>query len=79
MNKCDCLDHCGDDPRVGRGQVHPCDRMRAWINQALAVSLERVPQRPLLVSLKLDREPTQQDLERILHVLQMRYPGTGPA
>ncbi len=29
MEKCDCLDYCGDDPRVGEGKVKTCSEWRA--------------------------------------------------
>lgn len=42
MNRCDCLDRCGDDPDVQRGKVIKCphyDRIRREEERARAMAM----------------------------------------
>lgn len=46
MEKCDCLNYCGDDPWLARGKAHPCERraeqiLNENIGQITGIRLER--------------------------------------
>lgn len=60
-HRCDCLDHCGDDPRVGRGLVDPCPRMLAWRARPRIVEVRRHSEFPHALVVHYDRPPTDDD------------------
>jgi len=37
--KCDCVTNCGDDPRVERGEVEPCNMRK---NMAVSIMLDEL-------------------------------------
>ena len=49
MNKCDCQNYCGDDDRVAKGEVLPCQKFQmhdAMMSAAGARQLTEPPKNP---------------------------------
>lgn len=60
---CDCLDHCGDDPRVDRGVVDPCPRMLAWRARPRIVGVRHAGSaEPHALVVLYDKPPTDDDV-----------------
>lgn len=64
--RCDCLDRCGDDPRVHTGAVASCAHRKLWLSRARIRGVSRDAAAPNTLIVIYDRPPDDDDL-RALH------------
>jgi hypothetical protein len=69
---CDCLNDCGDDSRLEKGIVNPCERWKAWAKRPRIVGVSRVADDTRAVVVHFNAEPYDADM-RALHTLE-RWP-----
>lgn len=65
MERCDCLNRCGDDAWVHRGRAAPCERMRIWRARPQVIEVERLEGRPDSVVVTFTRRPEAEDLNAL--------------
>lgn len=74
MEKCDCLNFCGDDPWLQSGKAAPCDRMaartKAELERAHVVGVTRTMDGPQALVIYFDRRPTDDDMRRVHEALR---------
>jgi len=63
---CDCLNTCGDDPRLQDGRVKPCPHMALRLARPKVLGVSRVSDNRRAVLVVLSAEPTDDDL-RVIH------------
>ena len=66
LPRCDCLDHCGDDPALERGTVMSCSKRVHWLARPRIVGVSRVADDPRTLAVHFSAEPSNDDL-RALH------------
>ena len=64
--QCDCLNRCGDDPRMRKGLVQPCAHWFHWNQRARIVGVTRDASNPLALTVIYTAPPADDDL-RALH------------
>ena len=71
---CDCLNRCGDDYRVLKGEVRSCWRFRQWFARARIRDVRRDATDPRALVVIYDKPPHDDDLRALRYF--DRWPNT---
>lgn len=64
LPRCDCVNQCGDDPRLPAGHARPCAGRRAWLNRPIVQQLDRVAKFENKVIVSFQRPLTDDEFAR---------------
>lgn len=62
MERCDCLNLCGDDPGLQNSQARSCTNRLSWLARPRIVGVSRVAGEPRTLAVHFNAEPTDDDL-----------------